>query len=354
MKSFLLTALLFLGACAPARFPVSDHSDGREFFNDPPVSKNFWALMKWRFTRQPQPWPDSIPVQVSIPDTLVDSGFLATWVGHATVLVQTPGLRLLTDPVWSDRVGPWSWAGSRRFAKPGVRFEDLPRIDVVLVSHDHYDHLDEPTLRRLAREHDPVGVAGLGTADLLKDAGFSKVVALDWWESTVLPTGDTVTLVPAYHWSMRWPWDRQERLWGGFVVGTRSGRLYYTGDTGDGPHFAAIGERFGPFPLALIAVGAYEPRWFMSAQHIGPDEALEAARTVGARTSIGVHWGTFALADDGPTEAADSVRALLARQAVSLEATLTRRTDSLRASPTRDSLPQDFRVVPIGTTFRVR
>lgn len=331
VKTLAIASFLILGACAPARFPVSDHSDGREFFNTPRVDKSFWTFLKWRFTREPQPWPDSIPVQVTKPDTTVDSGFLATWVGHATVLVQTPGSRILTDPVWSDRVGPWSWVGPERKAAPGVRFEDLPHIDAVLVSHDHYDHLDEPTLRRLAREQDPVAVSGLGTADLVKDAGFSKVVALDWWESTILPSGDTVTFVPATHWSSRWPWDRNKRLWGGFVVGTKSGRFYYSGDTGEGPHFAEIAKRFGPFPLALIPVGAFQPRWFMSEQHIGPHEALAAARTVGARTTLGVHWGTFALADDGPSESADSLRAILAR----------------------DSVATDFRVVPVGTSFQV-
>jgi len=331
MKHLLTPIAAFLAACAPSSFPVTDHCDGRRFRSAPPVETPIGRVLKWQATRKPAPWPDSLPVAESVPPRTVDSGISATWVGHATVLVQAPGLNLLTDPVWSPRVGPWSFAGPRRRAKPGVRFEDLPRIDAVLVSHDHYDHLDQPTLERLARQGDPVGIAGLGTAELLREAGFRKVVALDWWQSTVLPSGDTVTFVPARHWGMRWPWDRGTRLWGGFVVATRAGRVYYAGDTGDGPHFAEIGRREGPMDLALLPIGAHLPRWFMGPQHIGPEEALAAAKALGARTSLAIHWGTFALADDGPSEAPDTLRALLGR----------------------DSAAPDFRVLPVGGSLQL-
>ncbi|MEN9355227.1 MAG: hypothetical protein RL318_2552 [Fibrobacterota bacterium] len=330
MKRLLPMLPMLLASCA-AKFPVSDHSDGHEFFNEIPIDNGFGAVLKWQLTREPAPWPDSIPVTATRPEASVDSGMRATWVGHATVLMQTPGLNLLTDPVWSPRVGPWSWVGSARKAAPGVREEDLPRLDAVLLSHDHYDHADMPTLRRLARRPGIVGIAPLGTADLLREAGFAQVVALDWWEKAMLPTGDTVTLVPARHWGMRWPWNRNERLWGGFAVGSKAGRFYYAGDSGDGPHFAEIGRRLGPFELALIPIGAFLPRDFMAPQHIGPREAVAAARAVKARTSLGVHWGTFALADDGPSEPQDSLRAVLST----------------------DTTAPDFRAVAIGQSVSV-
>lgn len=309
----LLPFFALLSACGAGRHPVSDHSDGTRFFNDPPLKVSLWKVLKWQFTRQKNPWPDSVAVVATRPDSAVDAGVRATWVGHSTALLQAPGLNLLTDPVWSRRIGPWSWIGPARVTRPGVEFDHLPRLDAVLVSHDHYDHLDMPTLERLARGT-KLAIAPLGTADLVKKAGFESVVALDWWQGTTLPSGDTVTLVPAYHHGIRWPWDRNKRLWGGFVVGTRAGRIYFAGDTGDGPLLDEIGARFGPFALALIPIGAYLPRWFMSPQHIGPPEALGLARRTRSATSLAIHWGAFGLADDGYREAADSLLALLARE----------------------------------------
>lgn len=309
----LLPFFALLSACGADKFPVSDHCDGDRFFDTPPLDVSVWKVLKWQFTRHKNPWPDSVEVVATRPDPSVAAGIRATWVGHATVLVQAPGLNILTDPVFSHRIGPASWFGPARFARPAVEFADLPRIDAVLVSHDHYDHLDMPTLKRLAKDKAKLAIAPLGMAELLKDAGFETVVALDWWQSTLLPSGDTVTLVPARHHGMRWPWDRNKRLWGGFVVASRAGRIYFAGDTGDGPQFDAIGERFGPFELALIPIGAYLPRWFMAPQHVGPEEAVSVVRRLRAKTSLAIHWGTFRLADDGYREAPDSLLASLAR-----------------------------------------
>lgn len=327
----LLPFFALLSACGADRHPVTDHCDGKRFFDTPPLEVSVWKVLKWQFTRHRHPWPDSVPVQTRRPDPAVAAGIRATWVGHATVLVQAPGLNLLTDPVWSRRIGPTSWLGYARFARPGIEFEDLPPLDAVLVSHDHYDHLDRPTLERLARGKAKLAIAPLGTAALVAKAGFERVVALDWWQSAVLPTGDTVTLVPAYHHGARWPWDKNKRLWGGFVVATRAGRVYFAGDTGDGPQFDAIGERFGPIELALLPIGAFLPRWFMAPQHIGPEEALSAARRLRAKTSLAIHWGTFRLADDGVREAPDSLLALRAR----------------------DSAAPDFRVLEIGRSIDI-
>ena len=327
----LLPIFALLTACNADKYPRTDHCDGTRFFDTPPLNVSIWKVLKWQFTRHKNPWPDSVEVVPTRPDSSVTTGIRATWIGHATVLVQAPGLNLLTDPVWSRRIGPASWLGPARFARPGVEFENLPRIDAVLVSHDHYDHLDMPTLRRLAKQKSKLAIAPLGTAELLKDAGFETVVALDWWQSTLLPSGDTVTLVPAHHHGARWPWDKNKRLWGGYVVATRSGRIYFAGDTGDGPQFDEIGERFGPFELALLPIGAYLPRWFMAPQHIGPAEAVSAARRLRAKTSMAIHWGTYRLADDGYREAPDSLKALLSR----------------------DSAAPDIRVVEIGRRVEV-
>jgi L-ascorbate metabolism protein UlaG (beta-lactamase superfamily) len=329
---------LLLASCA-ARFPVSDHSDGSSFYDTPALKISTWKLLKWQFTRKPRAWPDSIAVQATHPAASVDSGIAATWVGHATVLVQAPGLNLLTDPVWSPRIGPWSWVGPKRKAAPGVREEDLPRIDAVLLSHDHYDHADMPTLRRLASRPAIVGIAPLGTADLLRDAGFAKVVELDWWQETVLASGDTVTLVPAHHWTSRWPWSRNHRLWGGFVVSTKSGRIYFAGDTGDGPYFGQIADRLGPMDLALIPIGACEPRWFMASQHIGPVEALAAAKRLKAKTSLAIHWGTFALADDGPREALDTLKSLLAHDTANVDFRTVEIGQSVHVPPNAPNVP---------------
>ena len=331
MRRLASLPFLALFASCAHRWPVTDHCDGDSFHDNPPLRISLWKVAKWQFTRKQKAWPDSIPVTPSRPPAEVDSGILATWAGHSTVLVQAPGLNLLTDPVWSRRIGPWSWIGSRRRSRPGIEWDDLPRIDAVLVSHDHFDHFDMPTMRRLAERPGIVGIAPLGIGDLLREAGFRKVVELDWWQETTLPGGATVTLVPARHWGMRSPWTRNTRLWGGFVVSTRGGKVYFAGDTGDDPVFEAIGSRLGPFDLALVPIGAFEPRWFMSQQHIGPREALAAARSLRARTSLAIHWGTFPLADDGPRDAVDLL-------------------DSLRAA---DPAPPDFRTVEVGGSIQV-
>jgi L-ascorbate metabolism protein UlaG (beta-lactamase superfamily) len=226
-----------------------------------------------------------------------------TFVGHATFLVQQDGLNLLIDPVWSSRIGPVSWLGAKRYRPPGLRFEDLPPIDVVLLSHDHYDHLDLPTLRKLVAAFPHLTlITGLGNGTFLKSQGIhAKVVELDWWQSTTV--GDMeIVATPAAHWSGRNPFATNRTLWVGFVLKGPAGLTYYAGDTGWGPHFAQLRERFGPLRLALLPVGAYKPEWFMSAQHMGPKEAFEAARVLEASTSIGMHFGTFNLADDGPLE----------------------------------------------------
>ena len=208
------------------------------------------------------------------------------------------GSNILTDPIWSERASPLSWIGPRRRRKPGVSWEDLPPIDAVLISHNHYDHLDLPTLRRLADRGESQFIVPTGVSRLLRSQNIGSVHELDWGESLSLP-GCTIHCVPALHFSSRGIFDRNMTLWCGYVIECQERLVYFAGDTGFGRHFAQIREKFGSPHLALLPIGAYEPRWFMSPVHMAPDEAVRAHEILAARTSIAIHHGTFQLADDG-------------------------------------------------------
>ncbi len=220
-----------------------------------------------------------------------------TWVGHSTLLVQLDGVNILTDPHWSDRASPVSFAGPRRVSAPGLRFEDLPPIHVVVISHDHYDHLDEATVKRLVAAHRPRFIVPLGLKAWFADLGITEVDELDWWGAVTLK-GLTFTCVPAQHFSGRTPWDRNRRLWSGWVVAGRDKRLYFAGDTGYFDGFKGIGARLGPFDLAAIPIGAYVPQVIMKASHTTPEEALRAFADVRGERFVPIHWGTFDLAEE--------------------------------------------------------
>lgn len=282
--------------------PRTDHFDGKRFTNmEPTTHVGARELLRWGMHRDPGSWERRDETPGPAPDARVED-LRVTFVGHATTLVQVAGLNVLTDPLWAERSSPVSFAGPRRWRPPGIRFEDLPPIDLVLVSHDHYDHLCLPTLRRLAAEHAPRVLSGLGNAPLLASAGVRDPIELDWWESVELREDVRATFVPAQHFSGRGLGDRDTTLWGGFVLETPRGSVYFAGDTGMGPHFAAIRERCGVPRLALLPIGAYRPAWFMRRVHVCPEEAVEAARILEAETSLGIHFGTFRLADDGMDE----------------------------------------------------
>lgn len=284
---------------------VSDHFDGRRFFNPhatPPHGPR--GLLKWMTQRNRGPW--SAPTETAPgqpPPRRVEGGAVrVTFVGHSTLLVQMDGLNLLTDPIWSERASPVTFAGPRRVRPPGVRFEDLPPIDVVLVSHNHYDHLDLRTLRRLAAEHRPRFVVPLGNAAVLARAGLPGAVELDWWQDAPLAPGVRVVAAPAQHFSNRGPFDAGNTLWASFVIEGPSGRVFFGGDTGYGAHFREIAGRLGAPRVAILPIGAFRPRWFMESVHMSPQEAVAAARELGAGTSVAMHFGTFPLADDGEGE----------------------------------------------------
>jgi N-acyl-phosphatidylethanolamine-hydrolysing phospholipase D len=226
-----------------------------------------------------------------------------TWVGHATFVLRLGGRIVVTDPIWSERI-----AGAvPRLSPPGVALERLPGVDVVLVSHNHYDHLDVPTLRRIGPR--ATYVTPLGNGALLKKAGLSRVVELDWWQSHEHETL-SITCVPSRHWSMRAPWNRNDSLWGGFVVRAPEGTAYHSGDTALFDGFREIGERAGPIDWAMLPIGAYEPRWFMQPQHMDPDDAHAAFEMLGARRFVAMHWGTFQLTDEPLGEPPERIRAI--------------------------------------------
>lgn len=248
-------------------------------------------------------WQRKPFARVDFPLARNDPAFLAgnrtqptlTWVGHSTFLVQLGGLNVLTDPHFTQRASPLAFAGPARLAPPGLALRDLPPLDLVLISHDHYDHLDEGSVAWLAQHHPrAVFVVPLGLRRWLQRLRAANIVELDWWQAHA-GHGFTVSAVPAQHFSGRGPTDRNRTLWCGFVVEIAGKRLFFAGDTGYSKDFADIGARFAPIDLALIPIGAYQPRSFMRPVHVDPEEAVRIHQDIGSRKSIAMHWGTFRL-----------------------------------------------------------
>ncbi len=284
--------------------PPSDHFDGREFHNldGAPAGRSFADLLRWKFLGgRIARWPRSLPAEPTLPVLPTDVGpgeTAATFVGHSTFLLQfAGGLNVLTDPVWSERVSPVKFAGPRRARPPAIAFDALPAVHIVLVSHGHYDHLDLTTLRRLDERFNPLFLTGLGNHEFLRRHGLRQVQELDWWQSHRFSDLE-ITFVPAQHWTARSATRRNNTLWGGFWLRAGVLRVYFAGDSGLGRHFAMIRERLGAPDLALLPIGAYEPRWFMREQHMNPEDAVQAHRALGSRRSVAMHFGTFQLTDE--------------------------------------------------------
>lgn len=284
--------------------PPSDHFDGRYFFNPRPNSFTFFDVLRWKSNAAPKPWPEHVKSVVPFikPDARLRPGELkVTFIGHSTVLIQIGELNILTDPVWSERASPFTWMGPKRVEAPGIPLDALPPIDIVLLSHNHYDHMDLKTVQALWRSHHPLIVAPLGNDAIVHAFDSSiAVVTLDWETSHAVSENVSLHLQPVQHWSSRHFWDRNKALWGSFVIQTPSGKVYFAGDTGynEGIHFKKTQEAFGPFRLALLPIGAIEPRWFMEYGHMNPEEAVLAHKDLGGPLTLAIHFGTFHLSDE--------------------------------------------------------
>lgn len=304
--SLPLLAVLLL-SCAPTYYhgPVSDHFDGERFFNPgKPMDKTFVDVLKWYVTRERQPWPDysELPATDKPPRRVEGNRLRVAFVGHVTLLIQTQGLNILTDPVWSERASPFTWIGPKRAHPPGIRFEDLPPIDVVLISHNHYDHLDLATLERLWQRDRARMLTPLGNDTLIRDRiPKVQVEARDWGEQVVVSKELTVHLEPMHHWSARSPWDRNRALWAAFVLATPGGKICFVADSGygDGDAFRAIAAKHGRLRFAALPIGSYDPRWFMAYNHMNPEEALRAWAELGRPPMLPTHYNMFQLADTG-------------------------------------------------------
>ncbi len=291
------------------RGKISDHFDGTRFF-DPELNNNksFIDFLKWRFTTKSSDWPDNVPNnQFDLPPTRVmGSDLRVSYVGHVTFLIQTHGLNILTDPVWSERASPFSFAGPKRVIDPGIKFENLPPIDVVWISHNHYDHLDLKTIDLLWEKHKPRIITPLGNDTIIKDHNPNiKVEAYDWGDQVIISDSIKFYIEPMQHWSARGFFDRNKALWAALNIETKSGNIYFVGDSGygDGRYFKKAKAKFGKFRLALLPMGAYEPRWFMKYAHMNPEDMIKAHIDLGKPFTVPSHYDVFKLTDEPRGEA---------------------------------------------------
>ncbi|MFW2372157.1 MAG: MBL fold metallo-hydrolase [Gammaproteobacteria bacterium] len=300
-----VTLLVALAGCASTyvdqRSRSPHYKDGK-FTNGVELDKTWWGFIAMRISTEYSEWPDWVESSYGSAAVNKVSGnkIRTTLINHATVLIQTNDLNILTDPVYSDRTSPLSFLGPKRVRNPGLKFDDLPKIDVVIISHDHYDHLDLATIERLVARDNPKIYLGLGVGERLES--MENVKELDWWESAEVETDFSLTFVPVQHFSGRTPFDRYSTLWGGFMLEIGKRKIYFGGDSGYAEHYQKTYEKFGIIDLAFLPIGAYAPQDFMGYAHMNPEEAIKAHQDLHAEKSIGIHYGTFQLTQEAINE----------------------------------------------------
>ncbi|MBA6398999.1 MBL fold metallo-hydrolase [Colwellia sp. BRX10-4] len=308
-KLSALIFTIFLSSCVSQPYAKTNAPfDGVKFDNIEPFDdKSIFDLLSWKIKAisESTPWPDEIYSKQFKPSSQRSVKPIITVISHASVLIQIDNLNILTDPHYSLRASPVQFAGPKRVVKPGIAFDDLPSIDIVLISHNHYDHLDLDTLKRLNERDAPKFVAGLKTKSFLKKNGIEAGVDLDWWQN-ITANNTKITFVPSQHWSARGLFDKREMLWGGFYI-ENNYKIYFAGDTGYGKFFKKIKDKLGAPDLSLIPIGAYEPRWFMKYAHLNPKDSLQAFRDLESKKMIGIHFGTFKLTDEGYNDPIESL-----------------------------------------------
>jgi N-acyl-phosphatidylethanolamine-hydrolysing phospholipase D len=289
--------------------PLHHNPDGG-FRNPWPRSAvhGFGGVVKWMLTRSRRDSPKTtvlaaIPTPQELPPDVSDA-LSVTWIGHSSFLVQFGGMNILTDPIWSNRASPVGFAGPKRLVPPGIALEALPRIDVTVLSHDHYDHLDDATIRRLITKFpEMTWLTPLGVGDFVRKRGATSVTELDWWDETVVESA-SFACTPAQHFSGRYPWNRNATLWCGWTIRIGETTVFFAGDTGLHPEWRAVTQRLGPFDMSILPIGAYDPRWFMHPVHMAPEEAVSAFQAIDAvypdhsGVMVASHWGTFRLTDE--------------------------------------------------------
>ncbi|MDH4468453.1 MAG: MBL fold metallo-hydrolase [Bacteriovoracaceae bacterium] len=325
-KKFGMIAALFVTSCAPNHpYRVSDHYNGEIFTNlDGSGPKSWDQILKWMRDRKRPIISETMLKQIkvltpSFKNNLKDGELRVTYINHSTVLLETEHANILTDPIFSNRSSPIQWAGPERLHAVPLSISELPHIDIVVVSHNHYDHMDMGSLREIVKKFDPLIIVPLGNKELLGTIQSKIIMELDWGQSySDVKRNLEVTCVPAQHWSARGMGDKNRSLWSGFMfsVGGKEGvaqkNIYFAGDTGYSELLNEwLKKKFPKIRLALLPIGAFEPKWFMSSHHMSPDDAVKMADVLGVEESIGIHFGTFALADDGPLEAPTRVKEIL-------------------------------------------
>ena len=302
--------------------PITDHFDGKKFFT--PRGKPAQGLVgvfRWMSKRKRTPWKERKEIAFGEPPKArIGRGAKITFVNHSTFLIQVDGINILTDPIWSERTSPFQWAGPKRMRPPGIRFDDLPKIDVVLLSHNHYDHLDLNTMKRIYKKDQPKIICALGVKAFLEQHKMTGSTDLDWWQEYALNDMLKIQAVPAQHFTGRGTFDRDATLWCGYMIVRPGGNIYFVGDTGYNEFiFKEIGNRFLSIEVALIPIGAFRPEWFMSPIHCSPAEAVKIHLEIKSKRSIATHFGTFPLADDGEAEPVIELQMALQEKGISPE-----------------------------------